>query len=116
MIVRKKFMAAESRRSSGTEKGGAELDHAPPRGLIGYQCGLVALGALHAALDPVDRLHAGGRVDAFGGEVLDIDQIDPLEIRIVLGAAERDRLDCLMAVGKLHLNEYAGRPPLPTGH
>src|SRR4051812_12501576 len=108
MIVKKKFMAAASRGSSVAEKCGAELSHAPPHILIGYQCGLIALGALHAALDPVERLYARGRINAFGGEVLNIDQIDPLEIRIVFGAAEGDRLDRLMAVGKLHLDEAAG--------
>ena len=38
----------------------------------------VALGAGHAALDPVERLHARRRIDAFGGKILDVDQIDPL--------------------------------------
>src|SRR5438477_4005512 len=50
----------------------------------------ITFGALHAALDPVDRLDAGRRVDAFGGKILDVDQIDPLQVRIILGAAEGD--------------------------
>src|SRR5947209_4323279 len=63
----------------------------------------VALGALHAALDPVERLYTRRRIDTFGGEVLDVDQIDPLEVGIILGAADRDWLDRLMAVAKFHL-------------
>src|SRR5882724_13207456 len=50
--------------------------------------GSVTFGAGHAALDPVQRLDARRRIDAFGGEVLDIDQIDPLFLRVVFGAAE----------------------------
>src|SRR3979409_48593 len=76
----------------------------------------VALGAGHAALDPVERLYARRRIDAFGGEVLDIDQIDPLRIGIILGAADGNRLDRLMGVGKLHLNETAGRLPFQSRH
>src|SRR5215213_3246112 len=105
-------MALWSRESLAGRNQRRELMHAPLCRLI--ECYLVALGALHAALDPVDCLHAWGRVDAFGGEVLDIYQIDPLEIRIVFGAAEGDRLDRLMTVGKLHLNESSGRGPLQT--
>src|SRR6478735_4124323 len=67
----------------------------------------VALGALHAALDPVERFYARRRIDALGGKVLDVDQIDALGVGIIFGAAESDRLDRLMAVGKLHLNEAA---------
>jgi hypothetical protein len=40
----------------------------------------VAFGALHAALDPVERLYARRRVDAFGREILDIDKIDAFQI------------------------------------
>src|SRR5260370_24034339 len=47
----------------------------------------VTFGALHAALDPVDRLDARGRIDAFGGEVLDVDQIDPLRVAVLCGVA-----------------------------
>src|SRR3954453_9545873 len=68
---------------------------------------LIALRAGHAALDPVQRLDARRRGDAFGGEILDVDQVDPLGIRIVFGAADGDRLDRLMAVGKLHLDQPA---------
>src|SRR5260370_12972506 len=71
----------------------------------------IAFGALHAAFDPIDRLYARRRIDAFSGEVLDIDQIDPLEVRIILGAPDPDRLDRLIALRHLHLNESAGRFP-----
>src|ERR1700716_2400106 len=83
-----------------------------------FRCGRpsVALCPGHAALDPVERLYARRRIDAFGGEVLDIDQIDPLRIGIILGAADGNRLDRLMAVGKLHLNETAGRLPFQSRH
>src|SRR5882757_6601456 len=77
---------------------------------------LIALRAGHAALDPVQRLDARRRVDAFGGEILDVDQIDALGIRIVFGAAESDRLDRLMAVGELHLDQAAGRLPFQARH
>src|ERR1700686_2110549 len=77
---------------------------------VGGTCS-VTLGALHAALDPVERLHARRRIDAFGGEILNIDQIDPLQVRIIFGSTEGNRLDCSMAVGELPLNEAAGRLP-----
>ena len=48
----------------------------------------VAFGALHAALDPVERFHARRRIDALGGKILDVDQVDPLQVGIVFGAAE----------------------------
>src|SRR4030095_5608111 len=51
----------------------------------------IAFGALHAALDPIERLHAGRRIDALGSEVLDVDDIDPLGVGIVLGGAAYDR-------------------------
>src|SRR6266852_8981367 len=76
----------------------------------------VTLGALHTALDPIERLYARRRIDAFGGKVLDVDQIDALGVGIIFGAAESDRLDRLMAVGKLHLNEAAGRLPFEPCH
>src|SRR5258708_29460600 len=76
----------------------------------------IAFGALHAALDPIDRLYARRRIDAFSGAVLDIDQIDPLEVRIILGAADRDRLARLMAVRQLPLKEPAGRVPFQPSH
>src|SRR5260370_40743290 len=71
----------------------------------------VTFGALHAALDPVDRLDARGRIDAFGGEVLDVDQIDPLRVGVIFCAADRDPLERLGALGERHLNETAGRLP-----
>ena len=50
----------------------------------------IAFGALHAALDPVQRLDARRRIDALGGKILDVDQIDPLQVGIVFGAGEAD--------------------------
>src|SRR5882762_2767821 len=76
----------------------------------------VTLCALHAALDPVERFYPRRRIDAFGCKVLDVDQVDALGVRIIFGAAEGDRLDRLMAVGKLHLNEAAGRLPFQPRH
>src|SRR5258708_40150619 len=76
----------------------------------------VALGALHAALDPVERFYARRRIDAFGGKVLDVDKLDALGVGIIFGAAESVRLERLMAVGKLHLNEAAGRLPFEPCH
>src|SRR6266404_1090694 len=76
----------------------------------------VTFGALHAALDPVECFYARRRIDAFGGKVLDVDQIDALGIGIIFGAAEGDRLDRLMAVSKLHLNQAAGRLPFEPRH
>src|SRR5260370_7773065 len=71
----------------------------------------VTLGALHAALDPVERFYARRRIDAFGGKVLDVDKLDALGVGIIFGAAESNRLNRLMAVGKLHLNEASRRFP-----
>src|SRR6266851_7705119 len=76
----------------------------------------VTLGALHTAPDPIERFYARRRIDAFGGKVLDVDQIDALGVGIVFGAAESDRLDRLMAVGKLHLYEAARRLPFEPCH
>src|ERR1044072_1828035 len=77
---------------------------------------LVALRAAHAALDPVQRLDAGRRIDAFGGKVLDVDEIDPPRIRVVFGAAKCDRLDRLMTGGELHLDQSARRLPFEPRH
>src|ERR1700724_4121265 len=54
-------------RSAGS--GYASIVLAPPQPCFRYGRRLVALGALHTALDPVDRLDARRRIDAFGGEV-----------------------------------------------
>src|SRR3981081_2279624 len=100
---------------SGVRQGsGASAELAPLQSSSKHARRSVALGAGHAALDPVERLYARRRIDAFGGEVLDIDQIDPLRIGIILGAADGNRLDRLMAVGKAHLNETAGRLPFQS--
>src|ERR1700693_1306528 len=64
----------------------------------------VTLGALHAALDPVERFYPRRRIDAFGGKVLDVDQIDALGVGIIFGAAESDRLDRLMGRGNVYLD------------
>ena len=45
-----------------------------------------------------------------------VDQIDALQVRIILGATDRDRLDRLMAIRKLHLNQAAGRLPFEARH
>src|ERR1700737_1080931 len=141
-MVRKKFMALFSCWSSRTKmepkaaverattrerklKAGRSqrrecLARAPStfvqmRPLLSCTCS-VTLGALHAALDPVERFYPRRRIDAFGGKVLDVDQIDALGVGIIFGAAESDRLDRLMSVGKLHLNEAAGRLPFEPCH
>src|SRR6266403_1953037 len=95
---------------------GASAELAPLQSSSKHVRRSVALGALHAALYPVERFYARRRIDAFGGEVLDVDQIYPFCVRIVLGTAEGDRLDRLMAVGKLHLNEASGRLPFQARH
>src|SRR3954447_5781247 len=131
-IVRKKFIGLFSRRSSmkaaaqhGTRarapasasvSSGASLVHAPLQACFTNRLWSVALGALHAALDPVQRLDPGWRIDAFSREVLDVDEIDPLGVGIILGPTERDRLDRLVAVGQFYLDETAWRLPLQTAH
>src|SRR3954453_16205270 len=67
----------------------------------GYQCDSnysVALGAGHAALDPVEGFDTRRRIDTLCREILDIDQLDPLGIGIVFGAGEGDRLIGLVDV------------------
>src|SRR5438552_19189978 len=100
----------------GREGSGASVGLVPLQSSSKCVRRSVALGALHAALDPVDRLYARRRIDAFGGKVLDVDQIDPLAVRIIFGTADRDRLDRLMAVRKLHLNQAAGGLPFKASH
>src|SRR5437868_2376184 len=103
-MVRKKFMAGSLGRKLQAANSGANVQVRAAAFLVSNdRSRSVAFGALHAALDPVERLHAGRRVDAFGRKILDVDQVDSLGVRVVLGAAERDRLDRLVTVGKLHL-------------
>src|SRR4051812_22176698 len=78
-MVRARFISYLSPAGRGEGRGVASAQNAPS---------LVALRAGHAALDPVQRLDARRGIDAFGGEILDVDQIDPPRIRIVFGAAE----------------------------
>src|ERR1700676_3840578 len=75
--------------------GYASIVLAPPQPCFRYGRRLVALGALHAVFYPVERFYARRRIDAFGGEVLDVDKIDPLKVRIIFGAADGNRLDRL---------------------
>src|SRR2546430_1853223 len=76
----------------------------------------VALGALPAPLDAVRRFAARRRIDALGPKILEAAQTAPLQVGFVFGAAERDRLDPLMAAAKLHLDQPAGRGPFDPGH
>src|SRR4051812_40306824 len=120
-IVRKKFIGLFSRRSSmkAAAQHGTRARapvHAPLQACFTNRLWSVAPGALHAALDPVQRLDPGWRIDAFSREVLNVHEIDPLGVGIILGPTERDRLDRLVAVGQFHLDETAWRLPLQTGH
>src|SRR6186997_2934489 len=74
-----------------------------------------ALGAGEAGLDPVLRLHVRRRVDAVGGEALDVLEDDHLLRRVVARLADRRVLDRLVAVAERHADAAGGRVPLEAG-
>src|ERR1700738_2328857 len=81
-VLQQYLPATDIVRRAGS--GYASIVLAPPQPCFRYGRRLVALGALHAAFYPVERFYARRRIDAFGGEVLDVDQIDRLRSGLYL--------------------------------
>src|SRR5215211_315661 len=91
-------LGARCRRAAGPSRPAAALRSREPR------------------LDPLDALHGGGRVHAFGLEGLDVLDHDRLLGGVVPGSADRDRLDRLVAVPELHLDPASRRIPFEVLH